>query len=311
MNQTEPVLLGPIRATEVRLVPGDTADITALPSGSVSLDGYVQGPVAGDSEDRWSLDHHDGCVRLYTLATCEQVRAHLCLGGAAWFEGRDVFVNDLDGDTLMSLWLIQNPERANEDVVRTLVRAVGAVDAHGPAGNLLLGNEEQAMANQFFWNAIKPVTALRGRVREVFEDWPELILDCLDGISALVDGTLGGASPDSVRVEIVEEVTINGHRFVMGTCDGFGFMELYAKGFDGGILYKDAADGTRTYTVAKRSDLVRIPVGPVGDPNSMLGRLAAREPGWGGGSTIGGSPRGEGGRSSVLTPDEVWAIVQG
>jgi hypothetical protein len=296
----------------IRFVEGDVANIEALPPDSIALDGYVQGPIAGDQQDRWSLDHHDGCVRLYTLATCEQVRAHICLGGPAWFKGREVFLNDLDGDTLLSLWLIENPDRANEKTVRTLVRAVGAVDAHGPAGNLLLSSGEAELANQFFWHAIKPVTALRGKVREVFSDWPRLVEECLAGITALIDGTLGVASQSNLeRLDISTEVLIRGHKFALGTSEGFGFMELYARGYDGGILYKDAAHGTRTYTLAKRSDLVNIPVGPVSDPNSMLGRLAAAEPGWGGGSTIGGSPRGEAGRSSNLKPDEVWAIVHG
>lgn len=295
---------------KIEYISGETADINALPKNSVALDGYVQGPVAGDQLDRWSLDHHDGCVRLYTLATCEQVRAHLCLGGPAWFEGRTIFVNDLDGDTLLSLWLLNNPTRANDDVVRTLVRAVGTVESHGPAGNLLLSDEEQAVATQFFWNAIKPVTSLRGKVREVFDTWGNLVVECLKGITALVDGTLDSTARDnSLTLEIIKVMEIGPHTFALATCDGFGFMELYAQGFDGGILYKDAADGTRTYTVAKRSDLVNIPIGPASNPDTLLGALAGRESGWGGGTTIGGSPRKEGGRSSMLSPDEVWSSL--
>jgi hypothetical protein len=295
----------------VALVSGETANIEALPSRSIALDGYVQGPSVGDQQDRWSLDHHDNCVRLYTLATCEQVRAHLCLGGPAWFEGRTIFVNDLDGDTLLSLWLVKNPMRANEDRVRTLVRAVGAVDSHGPAGNLLLSKEEQKVANQFFWGANTPVAKLRGKVREVFDSWPQLIEECLAGITALIDGTLEAARDSgSLEVEIVKEAKLNGHTFAMATCDGFGFGELYARGYDGGILFKDAANGTRTFTIAKRSDLVDIPVGPVSKEGTLLHMLNGIEPGWGGGSTIGGSPRGEAGRSSSLTPGQVWEAVR-
>ncbi|WP_043603413.1 MULTISPECIES: hypothetical protein [Protofrankia] len=43
---------------------------------------------------------------------------------------------------------------------------------------------------------------------------------------------------------------------------------------------------------------------------TILGALAAREPGWGGGSSIGGAPRRPDGSRSSLHPDEVFTIVE-
>jgi hypothetical protein len=293
----------------IKLIPGDYGSITDLMERGVSLDGFVQGPQQGPG-DRWSFDHHDHCIRLVTLSTCEQVRNVLCLGGAGWLNDRVVYVNDLDGDTVMSLWLMDNAHKANEDRVRSLVRAVGAIDAHGPAGALLLSKEENSMASLFFRAAIKPVTDLRGKVREVFGQWPELLEQCFQGITSLIEGTVTlGTTPPVVLDYYRLAVTINGHKFAIATCEGFGFSALYEDGYDGGILFQDAADGTRTYTVAKRSDLVNLAIGPVSRPGSLLAALAALEPGWGGGSSIGGSPRLEGGKSSSLTPDQVWEIA--
>lgn len=288
--------------------PGSTLNVNELPKGAVALDGAVQGPLMGDEKDRWSFDHHDGCVRLITASTCEQVRTAICLGFS--FEGRQVVVNDLDGDTLMSLWLIKNPGKANQDRVRSLVRAVGTVDAHGPAGNLLLANEEKRLATAFYHGAIKPVTDLRGKVREVFDQWDELIKTCHEGISDLVAHGPRVEEPPPPPVKILHTGEIGPHRAVMAECDEFGgFDVLYGEGFDIIVLCREAADGTTTYTVAKRSDLVRFPLGPGGDERSLIGRLNAREEGWGGGSSIGGSPRLEGGRSSSLKPEEVWQEV--
>lgn len=296
-----------LNRSTIHLLPGDTMELHELPLRGVALDGCIRGPHA-TARDQWSFDHHDNCIRMITLSTCEQVRAALCLGGPSWFNGRDVYVNDLDGDTLLSLWLIANPKLANAPHVRDLVRAVGAIDAHGPSGSLLLDARENDTATLFYRAAIQPVTALRGAVREVFDKWPDLIADCLMRIGLLLEGSLD-------PLEETEDPPLQVERAIgnklIATCDGFGFSQAYALGYEVVVLHKPAADGSTTYTIAKRSDLVNWPVGPSSDPNTILGRLNALELGWGGGSSIGGSPRLPEGVSSRLTPDQVWAVVLG
>ena len=51
------------------------------PRQSVFLDGVFTGPAFLDNEMRqYSLDHHAGCVRAFTLATCEQAVVMLLQG---------------------------------------------------------------------------------------------------------------------------------------------------------------------------------------------------------------------------------------
>ena len=97
---------------------------------SIYLDGYCRGPHINNETKSYSFDHHADCSRFATLSTCEQVLLALELGLNP--EGMDIYINDLDADGSLSLWLLLNPEMAEEDGVEFLVKSIGFVDAHGP-----------------------------------------------------------------------------------------------------------------------------------------------------------------------------------
>ena len=59
---------------------GMTLPFNQLPPYSLALDGYVQGPALDVENHRYSFDHHAGCLRLVTKATCAQVLDALILG---------------------------------------------------------------------------------------------------------------------------------------------------------------------------------------------------------------------------------------
>jgi hypothetical protein len=106
-----------------------------LPDRSIALDGACPGPAIDAARRRYSFDHHAGCWRLCTSATCRQVYDALLLGLDP--EGMSVFVNDDDGDTVLAVWLLRHAARWKSPVVRErllpLVECVGVADAHGPA----------------------------------------------------------------------------------------------------------------------------------------------------------------------------------
>ena len=60
----------------VRIRHGVTATVAAARGaapGSIFLDGAAHGaPFADTQREVYNLDHHEGCVRAFTLATCEQ-----------------------------------------------------------------------------------------------------------------------------------------------------------------------------------------------------------------------------------------------
>lgn len=114
------------------------SEARAAAPGSIFLDGVaVAAPFADLERQVYNLDHHEGCVRAFTLACCEQalvlLRKGLDLRRREW----TLYANDADLDTVLAVWLLLNHLRLDEagGIARArvlpLVRLQGAIDAHG------------------------------------------------------------------------------------------------------------------------------------------------------------------------------------
>lgn len=301
---------------------GSVIPFDMLSSNSIALDGAVQGPKLDPANRRYSFDHHDGCSRFATLATCQQVALALEMGLAV-DENTVVLTNDIDADTVVSVWLLRNPEMVNRWDVVELVEEVGMMDAH-------------------FMGEIHPMhralTPARGAGA------PAQSLQMLEEMLTLLDRRFAGDFQPVVGPSpAIEGAGAIGWSPTPGWSEEFPlikgkneeFNEVYGVGHTGGIAWQPAADGTWLYTIAKRSDFVQLAVGPghinrAKDPSdyrndTLLGVLGMNEllvnpeqdpsTSWGGGSCIGGSPRnknpnGGGDLGSRLTPKEVIRIVQ-
>ena len=287
----------------ITIARGKTIQFSELAPKSIALDGYCQGPAVDVANEKFSFDHHDNCVRLFTRATCQQVMDALLLG----FDPNDyaVYINDVDGDTTLAVWLLRNPKRASELAVRNLIETMGAIDAHGPA----YPSTDSKLADAFFQGVMKPESNVRRAKTYQSTDLNELLEKCVANIDALLDGTLVWSSqPEKDRSF---EITHTGNGWVMAKSDDFIFDMLYAQGYTKAVAYQQLPDGSIAYTVGKKSELVTgFPVGPQSVTGTILNMLNQREVGWGGGSTIGGAPRNTDGSRSHLTPDEVYEIVE-
>ncbi len=296
---------------------GRTMSFNEMPYNSIALDGACQAPQVDPANRRFSFDHHSGCLRFATLATCQQVALAIRMGLVTDDE-TTVFINDLDADTSLAVWLLQNPGRLEEPRVVELLERVALTDAHGPL-----------FAPHWLHSQLGP------RYGSTDPQTIEMLQVFLQKISAFVEGELEapakqvkepskglGWSPKTGWVEIE-------------TTDGFA--SAYGQGFLAAVLFVPASEGTTTYTVGKRSDFVSFPVGPShvdrnGDPSSyrkdtLLGALGLAEleanpqqshkDNWGGASTVGGSPRITVDRNgtkaqlaSKLTPEQVFQICK-
>lgn len=273
---------------------GQVLSFSDLPTNAIALDGAVQGPQVDAAGRKFSFDHHAGCTRLVTLATCQQVAIALKLGLVVDAE-TEIYINDLDADTVLSVWLLENSERAGEARVVELVERVGLTDAHGP---------------------IFPPHPLHREIGPAYGSKDPQTLAMLDAFLAKVgeyaDGTWQAppARPERLSNGFGWSPK-TGWKFVEAQ---IGFDSLYNAGYLAGVLYTEGANETTMYTIGKRSDLVPLPVGPgsVERPpksnedyrqDTILGRLALAEleanptqthaANWGGATTVGGSPRNE------------------
>ena len=278
---------------------GRTVNFESLPDRSIALDGYVLGPKLDPDRERYSFDHHGACVRLATNATCRQVLDALILGlDPSRFT---IYVNDLDADVALSLFLLSNTHLVLDPRVAQLVDVVAAADAHGPAYAL-----RDAALLKGFARALSGVTIGAGGAlgRE------QLCASVLASsrfveIECLIDDAEG----EILDVETC--ITHRGSGWVMIRTSRSAFHAAYWAGYRRVIAYQPDVLGTWSYTVARQSDFVSsFPIESPDGQLSIMACLRARESGWGGSSTIGGAPRRVDGSRSHLAPDVVFNIVE-
>ena len=266
----------------INFIYGQTVETADMNKNSVYLDGVVRGPVVNNERRSYSFDHHDNCERFCTLATCQQVLVALQLG---WdHRGLDIVINDLDADTILSVWLIKNPQLAKEERVVNFVNQVGFVDSHGPA---IPGHSVHPLHFS--------LSPRRGETQTI---------EMLDDFLALLNNWLEtGEEPGGREDRPVPAfgLTTDGRLYDLGEVTDF--RDVYGKGCPVGVVCVPGPDGSIGFTIGKTSDFVSY------DIPAFLVRCNELESGWGGGSTIGGAPRKEGGLRSSLSRQQVERIL--
>lgn len=119
---------------------------------AVFLDGVYTGAPFCDNEARqYSLDHHAGCVRTFTLATCEQAVVMLLQGLPLSTGSWTLWVNDPDLDSMLAAWVLMNhvellrDDRALLKHAMPAIRLEGVIDGHGTDREILTGMPQDAL----------------------------------------------------------------------------------------------------------------------------------------------------------------------
>lgn len=290
---------------------------------TIALDGAVQGPHIDTSKQIYSFDHHANCLRLVTQATCQQVYNALRLGLNP--EGFTVLVNDVDADTVFAAALLLNPEwlrsYSTSSMLSILLQAVGNLDAHGPAwfGACPDMPVIDKAANFFYDWVMQPEKDARKNKTYATVDLHALLFQCVQRLVDFMelphDERVAQLHSTEVKpladnAKILQVCRANGENFaVIVESQDFIFPKMYKDGHKVVVAFYTQEDGSRAYTVGKVSDFVDFPLGPADKVGTLLHILASREPGWGGGSTIGGAPRNADGSRSRLSPEEVAYVA--
>jgi hypothetical protein len=126
---------------QVRIEPGACVSAAAArgaPAGTIYLDGAAQGePFVDPERDVYNLDHHEGCVRAFTLAACEQAMVLLRRGLDLRRRDWTVHANGVDLDSVLAIWVLLNHLRLAPDDsparqrILPLLRLEGNIDALG------------------------------------------------------------------------------------------------------------------------------------------------------------------------------------
>ncbi len=304
---------------KVQVEPGLTVSSSAVrksPPGTIYLDGVAQAEPFMDLEKQiYNFDHHEGCVRPFTLSTCEQVLVMILKGMD--LRGRDwrVFATEPDLDTILAIWLILNHVRIQQkeftglNRLCALVRLEGIIDSHGLEMDSFSGFPPKSLAK-----TKKMIEYLRAEEVDLKSKgiWKE---SALLEYAALILHKVDRIIYKSEELEDIKDVrelarVLFGHNRIAAVVEtqlGIYELESYLGRLYGeslGLVILKNEEGT--YTL-RRWD----PFMP-GDLNAVYKILNFMDPAvrgrtegnkWGGSADIGGSPRGTG--ATKLTPSQI------
>lgn len=288
------------------------------PEGTLFLDGAAQGEPFLDLDRRvYNLDHHEGCVRSFTLATCDQALALVLRGLDLHEKPWTIHANEPDLDAVLALWVLLNAVHLRGDAAGVrrslipLIRLEGVIDVHGLELRELTGFPPEQLAE-----TSRRLDALREGELEVKRAGRWEAIDPLDftasqlrAIDALVyppgHFASAGGFEELARVELgLDRIA------VVCRADG-GVYEverdlkrLYGRRLGVIALQKNPA----TYTLRQVDHFLPVGLEVVYDKLNVLDSAVSGGAGnrWGGSSEIGGSPRKSG---TELAPAEIAAAV--
>lgn len=297
------------------------AEARKLGERTILLDGAgAFGPLIDDNAHLYNLDHHQGCLRAFTLASCEQalllVRKGLELDKGEW----TIYCNEVDLDSLFALWVLLNYRRVRNfsaeerDRIVPLLRLEGAIDANGfelaefcglPVEELSrrraeldrLHALEVEARRRGEWSTLDPKDFCRRMLREI------------DRIAFLP----ADLEDENAVEEEYGHVDIGQGKVAVVCRDSAGIYEVEQRlrkiwGDRLGIVALEKEPGH--FTLRRSAALAGIDLKTAYDRLNLLdplvdGRPPAKK--WGGSDEIGGSPRRGG---SGLSPREIVKILK-
>lgn len=290
----------------VQKCPGLSREVfvSTHPAYSIALDGYVAtepfleilptGPYR-------NFNHHEVVDRSCTTATCEQARRGVLLGLYDLFRERGrrratLWVNDCDQDVCLSTWILLNPDRAAEPLVRVLASIEDLLDMS--SGTFPMPHERDLLA-EVRW-VFEPYSRVRPRLLQLSA------ADMRHVIQDVHRFTVGRADKLPLEGEY-RRIGGDGEWWLVEVDHTQARERMVAAGVRAAVEVVGRHENRWTYTVWRRSEYIAwFPVREILDELCKQERVSGGSGRWGGADNVGGSPRPDG---SVLSPDVVERVV--
>ncbi len=290
------------------------------PEQSIFLDGvYTGAPFRDNKVRQYALDHHEGCVRAFTLATCEQAVVML-LKGLPLIEGEwTLHVNEPDLDALLAAWVLMNHVELHHDDGRMLraamplIRAEGVIDAHGKDMGVLAAMPEEVYAAQT--RKINRLLEPEKKLKEAGA-WEATNLEqYARNMLETIDGYVYPAGYLDMLMELeVDRVSLGGDKVaILCATKRKGIYDLEAELKERyekqlGIIVLDQGNGR--FTIRQVDPFLDKSLSTVFEQLNKLDPDVIKkdeENTWGGSDDIGGSPRQTG---SALDGEQILAAIE-
>jgi hypothetical protein len=291
------------------------AAMNKSPSGTIYLDGVAQsGPFLDNTRQIYNFDHHEGCVRAFTLSTCEQVLVMLKKGFDLRSREWKILANDPDLDTVLAIWLLLNhlriseQESIREHILLPLIRLEGAIDALGLEMKSLT-----AMASARINQSQRIIDHLRRKEIQLKKDgqWGEQTDFLAYTVGLLHDIDQIMYEPEKfgelLGIEELARVNLGDNRVAVVVQSDMGIYEIepivkkiYGNSIGLAILRRSPA----AYTLRQMDPFLSVSLEDVYEKLNFMDPAVkcGTQNRWGGSSDIGGSPRDGG---TQLTPEEI------
>lgn len=294
-------------------VSGATA--RKAPPGTIYLDGAAaSGPFMDHEKQVYNLDHHEGCERAFTLATCEQALIMSMKGLDLRDRQWRIFANEPDLDTALALWIIFNHMRIsrndamNRNLLFALVRLEGVIDALG-----LEMRAFTAFPSPFLKRIQDTIDYLREEEIRLKSEalWQKTdFLQYTAGLLHKIDRIIYRSEElkDFKGIEELARIELGRNRVAVVVATDLGIYELephLVKLYGQRLGWAALRKGERHYTLRQMDMFMPVNLKDVYNRLNFIDPAVKFRTGanrWGGSAEIGGSPRESGTR---LGPQQI------
>ncbi len=303
---------------QVRIKGGWSVSASAAhkaPPGTIYLDGTAQcEPFLDHERQIYNFDHHEGCVRVFTLATCEQALVMIMKGLNLQDREWKIYGNEPDLDTVLAVWILLNSRRIgakdplHQRLLFALVRLEGVIDSLGLELKGL-----SALPSEFMHKILRIIDHLRSEEIQLKKEGRWANTDFLEyTVSVLhkIDLILYKSSEfaDFKGVDELARTELTNNRIAAVVASDLGIYELephLSKLYGNRLGWVALQTGPNTYTLRQMDLFMPFSLEDVYPQLNFIDPAVKSRNGsnrWGGSSDIGGSPRESGTR---LTPQEI------